>query len=215
MDWMKTLYEAVIKGQKNEIAEFATKAVNEGMSASNIVNKSVIPAMNRVSELWRNEEYFVPEVMRSASTMQTCMDALKPFLVKGEHGKDLKVAIGTVKGDLHDIGKNLVAIMVEGAGFQVENMGVDLPPEQFVDAAQKGAKVIGLSSLLTTSMREMGAVIEVFEKNGLRNDVSFLVGGAPVTARFASEIGADYYAESAAEAVAVLNNLFEAGTRNP
>jgi len=215
MDWMKTLYEAVIKGQKNEIAEFATKAVNEGISASVIVNKSVIPAMNRVSELWRNEEYFVPEVMRSASTMQVCMDALKPFLVKGEHGKDLKVSIGTVKGDLHDIGKNLVAIMVEGAGFQVENMGVDLPPEQFVDAAQKGAKVIGLSSLLTTSMREMGTIIEVFEKNGLRNNVSFLVGGAPITARFASEIGADYYAENAAGAVAVLNNLFEAGVRNP
>ena len=214
MDWMKTLYEAVIKGQKNEIAEFATKAVNEGMPASNIVNKSIILAMNRVSELWRNEEYFVPEVMRSASTMQVCMDALKPFLVKGKHGKALKVAIGTVKGDLHDIGKNLVAIMVEGAGFQVENMGVDLPPEQFVDAAQRGARVIGLSSLLTTSMREMGAVIEVFEKNGLRNNVSFLVGGAPITARFAREIGADYYAENAGDAVTVLNNLFEAGTRN-
>ncbi|MEE9419916.1 MAG: cobalamin-dependent protein [Desulfatiglandaceae bacterium] len=215
MDWIKRLHEAVVKGQKREIAGFAAEALKEGMSASAIVDEAVIPAMNKVSELWRNEEYFVPEVMRSASTMQVCMDALKPLLVTGEHGKDLKVAIGTVKGDLHDIGKNLVAIMLEGAGFQVENMGVDLPPEQFLEAAQRGAKVIGLSSLLTTSMPGMGTVIELFETSGLKENVTFLVGGAPVTANFAREIGADHYAENAAEAVAVLNNLFDSDAQNP
>ncbi len=209
MDWFRRLHEAVVKGQKNEIAGLATEAVNGGISAPAIVDEAIVPAMNVVAELWRKGEYYVPEVMRSAATMQTCMNALRPFLVTGEHGKDVKVAIGTVKGDHHDIGKNLVAIMLEGAGFQVENLGVDLPHERFLEAAEGGAQVIGLSSLLTTSMPGMKTVIELFEGSGLRDRITCLVGGAPVTAKFAREIGADYYAEDAAEAVAILNKLFD------
>ncbi len=209
MDWLERLHEAVVKGQKKEIAALASEAVKDGISAPALVNEGIIPGMNTVSELWRRREYFVPEVMRSAATMQAGMDALKPYLVSGEYGKGVKVAIGTVKGDIHDIGKNLVAIMLEGTGFQIENMGVDLPPERFLEAARKGAKVIGLSSLLTTSMDGMKTVIQLFESSGLRDKVTLIVGGAPVTNDFAMKIGADYYAEDAAEAVKILNNLFD------
>jgi 5-methyltetrahydrofolate--homocysteine methyltransferase len=209
MDWIKRLNEAVVKGQKNEIAAFAAEAVETGLAASALVDDAIIPAMNRVSDLWRKGEYYVPEVMRSAATMQTAMDALRPYLVSGEHGKDVKVAIGTVKGDLHDIGKNLVAIMLEGAGFPIDNLGVDLPPERFLEAAENGARVIGMSSLLTTTMEGMRSVIELFENSGLRDQVTLMVGGAPVTNEFAMKIGADHYAEDAAEAVSILNKLFE------
>jgi 5-methyltetrahydrofolate--homocysteine methyltransferase len=208
MDWKQRIREAIVKGQKKEIAGIASEAVRNGMSASALVDEAVIPAMNTVSELWRSQEYYLPEVMRSAATMQAAMDALKPYLVAGEHGKNVRVSIGTVKGDIHDIGKNLVAIMLEGAGYRIENMGVDLPPERFVEAARQGAQVIGLSSLLTTSMVGMRTVIEGIEESGLRDKVKILVGGAPVTQEFAKTIGADYYADNAAEAVEILNKLF-------
>ena len=209
MEWIEKISEAVVTGQKNEIAAIATEAVKAGLSASSLVDDAIIPAMNRVSDLWREGEYYVPEVMRAAATMQTAMDALRPYLVTGEHGKDVKVAIGTVKGDLHDIGKNLVAIMLEGSGFRIENMGVDVLPERFLEAAENGARVIGMSSLLTTTMEEMRTVIERFEDSGFRDKVTLLVGGAPVTQKFARDIGADHYAEDAAEAVSLLNKLFD------
>jgi len=209
MDWMQRISEGIVKGRKKEIAEMAAGAVKEGVSASALVDEAVIPAMNTVSELWRNQEYYLPEVMRSAATMQAVMDALKPYLVSGEHGKDIRVSIGTVQGDIHDIGKNLVAIMLEGAGYRIENLGVDLPPERFLEAVRDGAKVIGLSSLLTTSMDGMRNVIESIEESGLRDRVKILVGGAPVTEAFAKKVGADYYADNAADAVEILNKLFD------
>jgi 5-methyltetrahydrofolate--homocysteine methyltransferase len=209
MDWIQTLHDGIVKGKKKEIADLAADAVKDGMEASSLVNDAIIPGMNTVSDLWRKGEYYVPEVMRAAATMQTAMDALKPYLVSGEHGKNIKVAVGTVKGDLHDIGKNLVSIMLEGAGFVVENIGVDLPPERFLESAKNGAKVIGLSSLLTTSMEGMRTVIELFESSGMRDQVTLMVGGAPVTQGFADKIGADYYADDAAAAVEILNKVFE------
>jgi 5-methyltetrahydrofolate--homocysteine methyltransferase len=209
MDWIERISEGIVKGRKKEIAAIAADAVKDGVSASALVDEAVIPAMNTVSELWRNQEYYLPEVMRSAATMQVAMDALKPYLVSGEHGKDIRVAVGTVQGDIHDIGKNLVAIMLEGAGYRIENMGVDLPPERFLEAIRGGAEVIGLSSLLTTSMDGMRAVIESIEESGLRDQVKILVGGAPVTEEFAKKVGADYYADNAADAVEILNRLFD------
>jgi 5-methyltetrahydrofolate--homocysteine methyltransferase len=209
MDWMQRIREGIVKGQKKEIAEMAADAVKDGVSASALVDEAVIPAMNTVSELWRNQEYYLPEVMRSAATMQAAMDALKPHLVSGEHGRDIRVSIGTVQGDIHDIGKNLVAIMLEGAGYRIENLGVDLPPERFLEAVRGGAKVLGLSSLLTTSMDGMRNVIESIEESGLRDQVKILVGGAPVTEAFAKKVGADYYADNAADAVEILNKLFD------
>jgi 5-methyltetrahydrofolate--homocysteine methyltransferase len=209
MDWKQRIIEAIVQGQKKQIAALAANAVKDGMSASALVDDAVIPAMNKVSELWRNQEYYLPEVMRSAATMQAAMDALKPNLVSGEHGKDTRVSIGTVQGDIHDIGKNLVAIMLEGAGYPVENMGVDLAPERFLEAVQGGAQVIGMSSLLTTSMVGMRTVIERLEQAGLRDKVKILVGGAPVTEQYALKIGADHYANNAAEAVEILNKLYD------
>jgi 5-methyltetrahydrofolate--homocysteine methyltransferase len=209
MDWMQRISEGIVKGRKKEIAAIAADAVKDGVSASSLVDEGVIPAMNTVSELWRNQEYYLPEVMRSAATMQAAMDALKPHLVSGEHGKDIRVSVGTVQGDIHDIGKNLVAIMLEGAGYRIENMGVDLPPERFLEAIREGAQVIGLSSLLTTSMDGMRTVIKSIEESGLRDQVKILVGGAPVTEEFAKKVGADYYADNAADAVEILNKLFD------
>ena len=208
MDWLQQVNEAVVKGKKHDIARLAMEAVNAGVAAERLVDEAVIPAMNRVSDLWRAGEYFVPEVMRAASTMQSAMDALRPYLVKGGTGKKIKVAVGTVKGDLHDIGKNLVAIMLEGAGFEIDNLGVDLPPERYLQAARSGARVIGMSSLLTTSMERMRDVIALFEQEGIRQSVTLMVGGAPVSEVFAKEIGADFYAEDAAEAVQIMNRLF-------
>lgn len=208
MDWLQQVTEAVIRGKKNDIARLAKEAVEAGIEAERLVDEAVIPAMNRVSELWRAGEYFVPEVMRAASTMQSAMDALRPYLVKGGTGKGIRVALGTVKGDLHDIGKNLVAIMLEGAGFQIENLGVDVSPDRYLQAARAGARVIGMSSLLTTTMGRMRDVIDLFEKEATRKQVTVMVGGAAVSEKFAKEIGADFYAKDAAEAVYLLNRLF-------
>jgi 5-methyltetrahydrofolate--homocysteine methyltransferase len=208
MTWLEKLNEAVVKGRKNDISGLAAEALASGVPPIDLVNNAIIPAMNTVSELWKSQEYFVPEVLRSAATMQAGMDALKPHLVSGEHGKGVKVAIGTVKGDLHDIGKNLVAIMLEGVGYEIQHLGVDNPAENFLDAARNGAKVIGLSSLLTTSMPEMKKVIEAFDASDLRDGVTIIVGGAPVSADFAKSIGADYHANDASDAVEILNSVF-------
>ncbi len=209
MDWLAKINEAVVKGKKHEIRGMAGEALEAGISPESLVDDAIIPAMNRVSDMWRAGEYFVPEVMRAASTMQSAMDTLRPHLVKGGTGQGIRVAVGTVKGDLHDVGKNLVAIMLEGAGFEIENMGVDLAPERFVQAARDGARIVGMSSLLTTSMGGMRDVVALFEQDGLRDAVTLIVGGAPVTEKFAQEIGADVYAEDAAHAVQILNNMFK------
>jgi 5-methyltetrahydrofolate--homocysteine methyltransferase len=208
MNWIERLRKAVVDGQKKDIVSLATEAIKEGVSAQSLVNEAMIPAMNTVAELWQKEEYFLPEVLRSAKTMQDGMDALKPHLTTGGYGKDVYVAIGTVKGDQHDIGKNLVAIMLEGAGYRVKNMGVDLPAERFLEAAKNGAQVIGLSSLLTTSMTEMKGIIDLIKSSGFEKSVTVMVGGAPVTKDFAMKIGANYYADDAARAVQILNDIF-------
>ena len=208
MDWIQKLHEAVVRGRLNEIATLAKEAVASGMVARGLVDEAMIPAMNRVGELWRQEEYFLPEVLRSANTMKLGMEALAPYLVSVEYGKSIQVAIGTVKGDAHDIGKNLVAIMLKSAGYQVENLGVDVAPERFLEAAEKGARVIGLSSMLTTTIAQMESVIARFDKSGLRKEVTLIVGGAPVTREFAAKIGADHYGRDAVEGVEILNRLF-------
>lgn len=209
MDWIQVLNEAVVKGRKNEIRQMAIDAMESGAESENLVNHAIIPAMNIVSELWRKEEFYIPEVMRAAATMQEAMDALRPHLVGDATGKGVKAAIGTVKGDLHNIGKNLVAIMLEGVGYEIEDLGVDSPAEKFLEAAKNGARVIGMSSLLTTTMPEMKNVVDLFKESGLREEVTIIVGGAPVTSEYAKSIGADYYANDAAQAVDILNSHFD------
>jgi 5-methyltetrahydrofolate--homocysteine methyltransferase len=208
VDWIETLHKAVVDGKLKEIASWTANAMDEGVEPSRIVNEALVPAMNRVAELWQEETYFIPEVLRSAKTMQAGMEVLKPHLVTTDLLKPTKVAVGTVKGDRHDIGKNLVSIMLQGVGYPVEDLGVDVPAERFLQAAREGAGVIGLSSLLTTTMPEMGNVVASLRSAGLRDGVTVIVGGAPVTQEFAVRIGADLYAKDAAEAVQILKRRF-------
>jgi 5-methyltetrahydrofolate--homocysteine methyltransferase len=202
------LHKAVVDGERNAIATMIAAAIQDSVQAHEILNGALIAAMNRVAEMWQREEYFLPEVLRSAKTMQAAMEALKPHMVITDHLKPTKVVMGTVKGDRHDIGKNLVSIMLQGVGYPVEDLGVDVPAERFLEAARGGAHVLGLSSLLTTSMPEMRNVIVLLEGSGLRGKVTVMVGGAPVTPEYAAKIGADHYAKDAAGAIEVLNRIF-------
>jgi 5-methyltetrahydrofolate--homocysteine methyltransferase len=166
--------------------------------------------MDEVGERYSSGKIFVPQMLRSAKTMHSCMDVLKPHLREGDVTSKGKVVIGTVKADLHDIGKNLVAMMLEGAGFTVVDMGVDVSPEKFVQSIQEeSAGILGMSALLSTTMPSMKATLEALEKAGIRDQVKVLVGGAPVTDKFARQIKADAYAPDAGTAVATAKKLMD------
>jgi 5-methyltetrahydrofolate--homocysteine methyltransferase len=192
---------AVIEGDVDEIADLTEDALDEGLTAEEILNKGLMPGMDHVGVEFRAGNMFVPEVLRSARTMQTSMDILKPLLAESGIKMVGKVLLGTVKGDLHDIGKNLVGMMCEGAGFEVKDIGKDISPEGFVEAVKEfEPDVLGMSALLTTTMRSMESTIRVLEEAGLRDKVKIMIGGAPVTQAFADQIGADGYASNAASA---------------
>jgi 5-methyltetrahydrofolate--homocysteine methyltransferase len=175
-----------------------------------LVNEYMIPAMDEVGRRFENNEYFVPELLISARAMKAALEILRPLLLQGGQEPLAKVAIGTVKGDLHDIGKNLVASMLEGGGFEVIDLGVNVSPEQFVQAVrEKGAKLVAMSALLTTTMPSMKQTIEALKEAGVRDQVKVLVGGAPLTQKFADEIGADGYSETAPAAVALARAQIE------
>ncbi len=157
--------------------------------------------MNIVGERFKNNEFYVPEVLIAARAMSRGMEVLKPILVKSGVKPVAKIAIGTVKGDLHDIGKNLVSMMLQGAGFEMNDLGVDVSAQRFIEAVKQGAQMVGLSALITTTMPSMKEVIDALKKEGLRNKVKVMVGGAPLTQEYADEIGADGYAPDAASAV--------------
>jgi 5-methyltetrahydrofolate--homocysteine methyltransferase len=205
---LHALSAAIIDGDLAATRAHVQAAIDQGVPPEDVVNRWMVPAMAEVGARFERQEYFVPEMLISARAMQAGLALLKPLLV----ARDIKplgtVVIGTVKGDLHDIGKNLVAMMLEGAGFRVVDLGVDVPAERFVDAVRAhGATVLGLSALLTTTMPQMGAVVRAVTEAGLRDSVKMLVGGAPVTERFAAEIGADGYGETAAAAVRVARRV--------
>ncbi|PMQ01076.1 MAG: cobalamin-binding protein [Dictyoglomus sp. NZ13-RE01] len=202
------LISAVVEGNRKKVKELVELAIKEGISPEDILNKGLIVGMTIVGEKMKNGEYFVPEVLLSARSMQGGLELLKPLLVKSGLPLKGKIVIGTVKGDLHDIGKNLVAMMLEGAGYQVIDLGVDVPPEKFVEAVKlHKPDILGMSALLTTTMPNMKLTIEALEREGLRSKVKVIVGGAPVTNTFALEIGADGYGEDAVSAVSLVNNL--------
>jgi 5-methyltetrahydrofolate--homocysteine methyltransferase len=191
----------VIEGDLDEIRDLTEDALDDDISAEDILNKGLMPGMDYVGVEFRAGNMFVPEVLRSARTMQSSMDILKPLLAEAGAQMMGKVLLGTVKGDLHDIGKNLVGMMCEGAGFEVEDIGKDIAPEAFVDAVKKyEPDVLGMSALLTTTMRAMEGTIKVLEEAGVRDTVKIMIGGAPVTQAFADQIGADGYASNAAAA---------------
>ena len=199
---LKLLKEKLINGKRDETANLAKELLAAGVEPQKILNESLIAGMNVVGEKFKNNEFYVPEVLIAARAMHAALDVLKPKLAETGVEPIGKVAIGTVKGDLHDIGKNLVAMMLEGAGFVIIDLGNDVPAEEFVQAAEKnGAHVIGMSALLTTTMHVMKDTIQLLKEKNLDGKVKTMVGGAPVTSAFANDIGADGYGDDAATAV--------------
>ncbi len=201
-DVLSEISAAVIKGNKDSIADLTQDALDTGQEAQTILNKGLMPGMDYVGVEFRAGNLYVPEVLRSARAMQTSMDVLKPLLVAGGVQMKGKVLLGTVKGDMHDIGKNLVGMMCEGAGFEVRDLGKDISPEAFVTAVKDfEPNIVGMSALLTTTMRSMQHTIDALQEAGVRDRVKIMIGGAPVTDTFAQQIGADGYASNAASAV--------------
>ncbi len=208
MEDLKQLYDAIVEGNANKAKSLTTDALAAGMDPQDILNKYMIPAMDEVGRLFEINEYFVPELLISARARKSALAILKPRLTATGAKPIGKVAIGTVKGDLHDIGKNLVAAMLEGGGFEIIDLGVDVTPEKFVNAVrEKGANIIALSALLTTTMPSMKTTVEGLKEAGVRRQVKVIIGGAPVTQKYADEIGADGYSDNASSAVALARRL--------
>ena len=196
------------QGKMEEVKKLTEEALNRGEPPEAILKDGFIQAMDRIGVRFKSGEIYIPEVLIAARAMHAGMDVLKPILSKSTTRLSKKVAIGTVKGDLHDIGKNLVAMMLEGGGFEVVDLGIDVSAEKFVEAIKTHKpQVVGMSALLTTTIREMKMTLEAIEKAGLRKQVKTIVGGAPLTEKFAREIGADGYAPDAASAVDVVTSL--------
>jgi len=204
----KALTESVIKGDiKTALAE-TQSALDAGSNARDILDNGLIAAMDEVGERFTKGLIFVPQMLRSAKTMQQCMKLLEPLFQEGDVTSKGKVLIGTVKGDLHDIGKNLVSMMMEGAGFTITDLGVDVPPEKFVQKAQEvEPDIVAMSALLSTTMPAMPRTIEALQKAGIRDKVKVMIGGAPVTEKYAQEIEADSYAFDAGSAVSKAKKL--------
>ena len=200
---------AVIRGDAAGAARLTQQALEQGLAPGNIFQHSLIPAMTTVGEKMQSGEFYIPEVLLAAKAMKAAAEVLRPLITGGGAARPLgKVVLGTVQGDLHDIGKNLVGMMLEGAGFEVVDLGTSVPAPRFVEAAREtGARVVGLSALLTTTMLHMKEVIQCLDQAGCRGEVKVIVGGAPVTQRFADQIGADGYSPNAPGAVELVKRL--------
>jgi 5-methyltetrahydrofolate--homocysteine methyltransferase len=202
MSEFSVLTEAVIKGDIQAAVAETQSALDAGSKVQDILDKGLIAAMDEVGEKFTTGQMFVPQMLRSAKTMQECMKLIKPLFQEGELAAKGKVVIGTVRQDLHDIGKNLVAMMMEGAGFTITDLGVDVSPEKFAEKAKEiGADLVAMSALLSTTMLAMSDTIKALQEAGIRDKVKVMVGGAPVTENFALEIKADSYAPDAGSAV--------------
>ncbi len=211
MPQLEELFEAVVNGDREAASRITQEALAGGIDAMDLLEKAMIPAMDEVGRRFECEDYFVPELLLAARAMKASMEFIRPVLAERGAKPAGRVAIGTIKGDLHDIGKNLVASMLEGGGFEVIDLGADVAPERFVDAVlNRGAQVVCLSALLTVTMNSMRTTIEALERAGVRDRVKVLIGGAPVTAQFAREIRADAYSENANSAVAAARQLVAA-----
>jgi len=207
---IQSLQENVINGQRAEVESLVRKALDANLPPEEILNTGLIAAMKEVGARFEAGDYYVPEMLIAARAMQTGLAILKPYLVQGGIESSSKVVIGTVKGDLHDIGKNLVSMMLEGAGFEVTDIGTDATPQKFIDAIKaSNAKLVGMSALLTTTMSNMKLIMAALKEAGLRDQVKVMIGGAPVTENYAKEIGADGYAPDASRAVTLAKTLLE------
>jgi 5-methyltetrahydrofolate--homocysteine methyltransferase len=201
---LKQLYEAVVNGDAKTTQALTQQALAEGVDPLKLVNEHMVPAMDEVGRRFEANEYFVPELLISARAMKAALELIRPLLTARGDQPLGRVAIGTVKGDLHDIGKNLVGSLLEGGGFEVIDLGVNVSPEKFIATVnEKKANIIAMSALLTTTMPSMKTTIDALRQAGVREKVKVLIGGAPITQKYADEIGADGYSENAVGAVAL------------
>ncbi len=202
------LYQAILEGNAKKAKEVTERALAEGADPLELLDRYMIPAMDEVGRRFDCQEYFVPELLIAGRAMETALQLISPLLAEGGGARAGKVIIGTVKGDIHDIGKNLVISMLKGGGFEVIDLGVDVPAERFVEAVGNQENIIvAMSALLTTTMGYMREVIKALREAGIRDRVKVMVGGAPITQRFADEIGADGYSENASGAVGLARRL--------
>ena len=205
---LEEIRSGILDGDMHLVEEKVQEALAQGVPAPEILNEGLIKAMTEVGRLFEEGEYFVPEMLIAARAMKAGLAILKPKLIDADVKPVGKVAAGTVKGDLHDIGKNLVCMMLEGAGFEIVDLGTDVTPERFVDAVKsQGVDIIAMSALLTTTMPNMKNTIDALKEAGLRDKVKVMIGGAPVTQAYADEIGADGYAPDASRAAALARTL--------
>jgi corrinoid protein of di/trimethylamine methyltransferase len=201
MSILQEISELLQKGKANDVKALAQKAIDEGLGAKQILEEGLMPGMSIIGDKFKKNEVYVPEVLIAARAMNAGIEVLKPHMSESDVTNKGTVVLGTVKGDLHDIGKNLVKIMMEGKGLKVVDLGIDVSPEQFVGAAKEhNANIIACSALLTTTMTEMENVVKAASEAGIRDKVTIMVGGAPVTQSFCDSIGADKYAPDAASA---------------
>ena len=207
---LKPIYEGVIKGDAAGVKQDVQAALDAGVDAEDILKQGLIPAMQKVGDLFEKGEYYVPEMLISARAMQGGLELLKPLLASADVQSTGKVVIGTVQGDLHDIGKNLVGMMLEGAGFELVDLGTDVSPKQFTESVRENQPdIVAMSALLTTTMPAMKTTLEAFEEANLRTQVKVIVGGAPVTEEYAAGIGADGFAPDASRAATLAKTLVE------
>jgi corrinoid protein of di/trimethylamine methyltransferase len=208
---LSELYDAILIGNAKKAHAVTQAAIDEGVAPMTLISDTMVPAMEEVGRLFEAEEYFVPELLLAGRAMKSAMELLRPLMTAAGQKLSTSVVIGTVKGDLHDIGKNIVASMLEGGGFEVIDLGTDVPPEKFVAAVeQRKPQVVCMSALLTVTMPAMKTTIDALKTAGLRGNVKVLIGGAPVTSQYAREIGADGYSENASGAVNLVRNLVSA-----
>ena len=205
---LSELYDAILTGNAPKAEEVTKAALEEKTDPTELLGKYMIPAMDEVGKRFECNEYFVPELLIAARAMKVAMALMAPALAEAGAEPAGRVVIGTVQGDLHDIGKNLVGSMLEGAGFEVVDLGVDVSADKFIEAAQeKEGSLVALSALLTTTMTQMKAVVEKLEADGVRDKYKVMIGGAPITQQYADEIGADGYSDNASAAVALARKL--------
>jgi 5-methyltetrahydrofolate--homocysteine methyltransferase len=209
---IKDVYDNIMEGNASEVKGKVETALASGVHPAVILNEGMIDAMEEVGRLFEEGEYYVPEMLIAARAMQAGLGVLKPHLLASDVKSAGKIAIGTVKGDLHDIGKNLVAMMLEGAGFEIIDLGVDVSPEKFVEVVKSddGVQVVAMSALLTTTMPAMKTTLDALAAAGLRERVKVIIGGAPITAEYASSIGADGFSPDASRAVSLAKSLVAA-----
>ncbi len=212
MAQLSDLYNAILNGDAKNAHAATAAALAAGAAPMELIADSMVPAMDEVGRLFEAEEYYVPELLLSGRAMKSAMELLRPLLAAAGQKMSVRVVIGTVKGDLHDIGKNIVASMLEGSGFEVIDLGADVSPEKFVAAVEEQKpQVVCMSALLTVTMPAMKTTIDALQTAGVRTQVKVLVGGAPVTMQYAREIGADGYSESASGAVGAVKSLLGGG----